>query len=141
MGWREAITGLWWRWFPVPSLGERGETAAARFLRRKGYKIVGRQQENRLGEIDIVAVDGRTVVFVEVKTRASADEAPEAAVGDQKQRRLTRLALSYLRSHGLLEYKARFDVVAVTWPEGQRRPTIEHFKDAFPAPGDGSMFG
>ena len=141
MGWREAMTGFWRRWFPTPPLGQRGETAAARFLQRQGYKIVARQQENRLGEIDIVAVDGRTVVFVEVKTRASAGESPEEAVGDQKQRRLTRLALSYLRSHGLLEYAARFDVVAVTWPEGRRRPTIEHFKDAFSSPGSGSMFG
>lgn len=123
----------WRRWRQPPSLGDRGEAAAARFLRRRGYKIVARG-DRFAGELDIVAVDGRTVVFVEVKTRDShVAGVPAAAVDDEKQRRVSRSALAYLRRHDLLECSTRFDVVAITWPAGQRRPEIEHFVAAFPA--------
>ena len=130
------------RMFPSRSLGERGEAAAARWLRRKGYKIISRQDRDMSrGEIDLVAVDGQTVVFVEVKTRRSLKTGhPAESVHDQKQRRLTRLALSYLKRHELLEYPARFDVVAVTWPATARQPTIEHIPNAFDAVGQGQMF-
>lgn len=126
---------------PQRSLGERGEREAARFLKRRGYKIVGRGQRDRLGEVDLIAVDKRTIVFVEVKTRRSADKGhPAEAVHDEKQRRLTRLALSYLKRHHLLEYSSRFDVVAVTWPDDNQKPAIEHFQNAFEAVGRGQMF-
>jgi putative endonuclease len=129
------------RWLGTQSLGERGEDFAARYLKRLGYHIVGRQVDLRVGELDIIAVDGRTVVFVEVKTRTSdAAGAPAEAVDDLRQERMTRAALAYLKSHGLLEHAARFDVVALTWPEGAREPTLEHFKDAFPATGRGQFF-
>ena len=124
------------RLLPRKSLGQRGEAAAARHLRRQGCKIVARGSRLRPGELDLVAVEGRTVVFVEVKTRQSGDAGhPSEAVDAAKQRRLTRLAATFLKRHGLLEYPARFDVIAVTWPEGRRRPTIEHFKNAFEAVG------
>ena len=88
-----------------------------------------------------VAVDGRTVVFVEVKTRHSTDAGhPADAVDADKQRRLTRLALAYLKRHDLLEHSARFDVLAVTWPDSRRKPTIDHYKNAFEAVGRGQMF-
>jgi putative endonuclease len=138
---REHIARWWRQTFPLKSLGQRGEDAAARFLRRRGYKIVARQERYKLSELDIVAVDGRTVVFVEVKTRESLDGGgPEEAVTPEKQKRMTRAALGFLRRHGLLEHAARFDVVAVTWPPGQRRPRIEHFVNAFEAVGRGQMF-
>ncbi len=125
-------------WRRYRSLGER---AAARYLRRLGYKIVGRHQRDHFGELDLVAVDNRTIVFVEVKTRTSHDAGhPAEAVGPEKQQRLTRLALAYLKRHDLLENPARFDVLAITWPEKSRRPTIEHFKNAFEAVGRGQMF-
>jgi len=128
--------------FPPRTLGQRGEDAAARHLRRRGYRIVERSARGPLGEIDLVALDGRTVVFVEVKTRRSdAAGAPSDSVTPDKQRRLTRLALGYLKQHGLLDAASRFDVVSITWPEGQRRPTIEHFVSAFDAAGGGGMFG
>lgn len=128
-------------WFPRRTLGQRGEAAAARFLRRLGYVIVARSQRDVLGEIDLVAVDGRTIVFVEVKTRRSTDAGhPAEAVDAQKQRRLTRLATGFLKRHQLLEHRARFDVVAVLWPAGRRRPRIEHFPAAFEAAGSGQMF-
>jgi putative endonuclease len=134
--WLTQATGF----FRRRSLGDRGERLAARHLRRRGYKIVSRSQRGELGEIDLIAVDGRTVVFVEVKTRAG-DEAghPAEAVDNTKQRRLTRLAAAYLKHHGLLDYPARFDVVAITWPAGGT-PRIEHFENAFAAVGLPGMF-
>jgi putative endonuclease len=114
------------------SLGQQGERAAARHLRRLGYAIVARDDRSPSGEIDLVAVEGRTIVFVEVKTRRSAEAGhPSEAVDLTKQRRLTRAAQAFLKRHHLLDYPARFDVVTVTWPENARRPTIEHFKNAF----------
>ncbi len=132
----------WWRLLFSPKpLGQRGEDAAARFLKRLGYTIVARGQRDKLGELDIIAVDGRTIVFVEVKTRASAEGGePHEAVTPIKQQRMTRVALGYLRRHRLLEYAARFDVIAVTWPPGEQRPTIEHFQNAFEPAGRGQMF-
>ncbi|HEV3344223.1 MAG TPA: YraN family protein [Pirellulales bacterium] len=142
-GWSvaERLRQKWKFWFPPPTLGQRGEALAARWLARHGYKIVARGSRGALGEIDLVAVDGRTVVFVEVKTRRSQDAGhPADAVDHDKQRRLTRLAIGYLRRHGLLEYPVRFDVVAITWPEGRGKPTVEHFKNAFNAVGCEGMF-
>lgn len=144
---RELVT----RWFAPrslghPSLGKRGEDFAARYLKRLGYHVVGRQVDLHVGELDIVAVDTktddrRTIVFVEVKTRTStAAGSPAEAVDDLRQERMTRAALAYLKSHGLLEYSARFDVIALTWPDGAREPTLEHIRDAFPAAGRGQFF-
>ena len=128
-------------WRRYRSLGQRGERAAGRWLRRRGYKIVARGERGRLGELDLVAVDGRTVVFIEVKTRTSHVAGhPAEAVGPQKQNRLTRLALAYLKRHELLECSSRFDVLAITWPKDARKPKIEHIKNAFEAVGRGQMF-
>jgi putative endonuclease len=127
--WREKL-------FPQRPLGKRGEQAAETFLKGQGYRILARGETSRIGELDLVALDGRTVVFVEVKTRQSQEAGgPEQAVDEAKQRRLTRLAVTFLKRHGLLEHAARFDVIAVTWPEDRRRPRIEHFKNAFEAAG------
>ena len=121
--------------------GDRGEREAARYLRRKGYKILARQYRNRLGELDLIALDGTWIVFVEVKTRSSVSAGhPVEAVTPAKQAQLTRLALVYLKEHGLLEHRARFDVVAVTWPKDARQPEIVHYCHAFPAAGEGQMF-
>jgi putative endonuclease len=134
--------GHWYRrFFPAKTLGQRGEEAAARFLRRLGYKILARGRRLRPGELDLVALDGRTIVFVEVKTRTSQDAGhPSEAVDPEKQRRLTRLAVTFLKRHGLLNYPARFDVVAVTWPSSGGKPAIEHFKNAFDAVGQWEFY-
>ena len=103
-------------------LGERGERAAARYLRRKGWTVIGHQVRDRSGEIDLVAVEGRTVVFVEVKTRQSGPAADAlSAVNADKQARISRAALRFLRRHQLLECQARFDIIAVIWPADRRR--------------------
>ena len=135
------LTGWLRRLFPEKPLGRRGEAAAERFLKRRGYKVLARGNRLRPGELDLVMLDGRTIVFVEVKTRQSQEAGhPAEAVDEKKQRRLTRLAVTFLKRHKLLEYPGRFDVVAITWPEGRGRPQIEHFRDAFPAVGRGELY-
>src|SRR5262249_17688486 len=108
----------------------------ARFLRRLGYRVVARNYSCPLGELDLVALDGRCVVFVEVRSTESADPTrPAASVDAAKQRRLTDLALHFLHNHCLLNSAARFDVLAVSWPAGRREPVIEHYPHAFEAVG------
>lgn len=127
--------------FPKISLGQRGEDAAARYLKRQGYRILARGLDSRLGELDIIAVDGRTIVFVEVKTRRSTDAGhPAEAIDPRKEQRMTQAALAYLKSQRLLNYAARFDVVAITWPDKARRPIIEHYKNAFSPVGAGQFY-
>jgi putative endonuclease len=121
-------------------LGDRGERAAARFLKQRGYRLLARQSRNRIGEIDLIALDGETIVFVEVKTRTShAAGHPVEAVTFQKQKQLTRSALAWLKRRGLLEHRCRFDVVAITWTPGEP-PVIEHFVHAFEAVGTGQFY-
>ena len=123
-----------YRWRQPLSLGEKGEEAAVKFLKRKRYVIIATGENLHLGEIDIVAVDHRTVVFVEVKTRRSEERGhPADAVDEQKQRQISRLAEIYLKRHDLYDYPSRFDVIAVLWPEKQRKPVIEHYESAFEA--------
>lgn len=127
--------------FRSRTLGERGEQRAARHLRRLGYKIVATRRRLRYGEIDIVAVDGRTVVFVEVKTRrADAGIRPIDSVGHVRRQRMTRAGVAFLKSHGLLDYPARFDIIEVVWPIDALRPTIRHHQSAFAAEGHGQFF-
>ncbi len=131
--WWAAVVA-WLRRRSLKPLGARGEEVAARYLKRLGYRIVARGSRSGSGEIDLVAVDGRTVVFIEVKTRESAETGhPAEAVDAVKQRRLSQAAMAFLQHHGLMECPARFDVVAVTWPSDQRQPRIEHFRNAFDA--------
>ena len=130
------ISNWFRRLFSREPLGRRGERAAERYLKRRGYKIIGRGSRSKWGELDLIAVDGKTVVFVEVKTRNDSTAGhPADSVDAAKQRKLTRLAVAFLKRHKLLEYPARFDVVAITWPSGARRPTIEHICNAFDAVG------
>ncbi len=127
---------FWRRWF-----GNRSERAAVRFLKRAGYRIVVRNYTCPGGELDIVALDGRTVVFVEVRSTEGADtERPAASVDAEKQRRLTDLALEFLRRFQLLGHAARFDVLALSWPANRRQPTIVHYPNAFEALGRFQMY-
>lgn len=113
-------------------MGDRGENLAARHLRNAGLRIITRNFRCETGEIDIVARDGQTLVFVEVKTRAYDDPTPEDQVDASKQHQLTRVAKIYLSRYGIPQPPARFDVVAVIWPEG-REPIIRHIPHAFQA--------
>ena len=118
------------------SLGERGEDQAARFLKRRGMRQVVRNWRTPLGELDLVMLDGAVLVFVEVKTRASDTIAPpHAAVTAAKRRKLIRLARQFVQTTAQDDRPCRFDVVSVVWPPDQKRPTIEHIANAFPAVG------
>jgi putative endonuclease len=119
-------------------LGERGERAAARYLRARGMRILRRGYETSAGEIDLIARDGDTVVFVEVKARRRG--VPAEAVTPEKQRRITLTALHFLKREALLEERSRFDVVAIVWADDRQPPQIEHFPNAFEAVGTGQMF-
>ncbi|MEO2045071.1 MAG: YraN family protein [Pirellulales bacterium] len=123
------------------ALGLRGEQAAARYLRKKKYRIIEQRLRSPLGEIDIIAVDGRTMVFVEVKTRRSSTFGrPSQSLRTTQQARLSRSASAYLKSHGLLQNASRFDVVEILWPREQRLPNIRHIPNAFPAVGQGQFY-
>jgi len=113
-------------------VGQRGEAEAARFLRQRGFVILDQNVRSRLGEIDLVARDRGTVVFVEVKARqAGRGDPPEASVTPRKQARLARLALGYLTAKGLGEVRCRFDVVAVALDAEARVAAIRHIPGAF----------
>jgi len=136
------------RWFSTNdrfSLGPAGEKAAANYLKKLGYRILARGHRQRLGEIDLIALDGKWIVFVEVKTWSSSQGGdPSQAVDARKQEKLTRAALIYLKRHGLLEQPARFDVVSIVWPSSPNDvksvQTVRHFKNAFDAVGNGQMY-
>lgn len=129
------------RFLPARSLGQRGELAAERFLLRDGVAIVERGYQDKFGEIDLIAVDEQTIVFVEVKTRSS-DKAglPAEAVDETKQRHLTKTALGYMKWHRLTECRARFDVIAITWPAHLSQPEILHYENAFEPVGQYQLF-
>jgi len=117
---------------PVQALGRTGEDIACRYLSGKGYKIVARRFRMFRGELDIVARDGRTLVFVEVKARSDASHGrPEEAVTPGKQRQLRRIAQAFLVAHPHPGVACRFDVVAILLRGGPDGPRIEHFVDAF----------
>lgn len=112
-------------------LGKAGEDLAADYLRRNGFTILERNYRSRSGEIDIIARQGNTLVFIEVKTRKSAAfGAPAAAVTSRKQAQISRVAQEYLAQQKLFDKPARFDVVAVLAPDGNQ-PQIELITDAF----------
>ncbi|GIW96815.1 MAG: UPF0102 protein [Pirellulaceae bacterium] len=134
--WRYRITAD-----PETNLGLAGEQAAIRYLARQGYRIVVHSHRQKRSEIDIIALDGNQLVFIEVKTwRSDRVADPSAAVDRQKQARLTRAALAYMKRHHLLHHRARFDVISVVWPLGGREPRIRHYSHAFEAVGNGQFF-
>ena len=107
-------------------LGRAGEVKAAEFLKDKGYKIIKTNYKTHFGEIDLIAKDGETLVFIEVKTRSSdAFGAPSEAVNLKKQEKYFRVATEFLQRQGCLDADSRFDVVEIE--NGQ----INHLINAF----------
>jgi putative endonuclease len=110
-------------------LGKLGEELAVRELQRRGYAILDRRYRTRAGELDIVAREGETVVFVEVKARANDRcGAPAEAVTRGKRRRLALMAADYLARRRLVKAPCRFDVVAV---EAGERRVVTLYRSAF----------
>ncbi len=112
-------------------IGDRGEELAARLLKKKGYKILARNfSVHRVGELDIVAMDGEYLCFVEVRTRSREDYgSPAETVSAAKRARLVRAAEAYILQNGLENAPARFDVAEVY--AGAEPPRVEIIKDAF----------
>jgi putative endonuclease len=118
--------------FARQQLGILGEELAARELARRGYAILARRYRTKCGEIDIVASDRGTLVFVEVKARDTAEFGTAAeAVTPWKRRRLARMARDYLTRENVDECPCRFDVVAIMFD--RIPPVIELFQAAFDA--------
>ena len=112
------------------SLGKAGEELAERYLKRQGYAIVERNYRCPLGEIDLIAIDKRAVVFVEVKTRrVDTSGAPVESVNAAKQRRLKRAALHYLNRYRLHDRDVQFDVVGISLRSDP--PAVRHVRHAF----------
>jgi len=112
------------------NLGRLGEEKSIRYLQDKGYKILERNYKTKLGELDIIARDSETICFIEVKTRSFQDKGdPLESITSDKQHRLSKLALSYLKINNLLNRKARFDVVSVY--QDCQQTNIRLIKNAF----------
>ncbi len=111
--------------------GAEGEKMAAEFLLRQGYRILERNFRTVLGEIDLIAKDGKVLVFVEVKARSGIRfGVPQMAVDLRKQAKMSRVALVYLSQKKLEACECRFDVIGIT-KGSNGGAEIEHFKDAF----------
>ncbi len=112
-------------------VGNKGEELATAFLERSGLKIIERNFRCKSGEIDIVARDGNTLVFIEVKSRKTLSYGvPQLAVTPFKQRQISKAALTWLGRNRLHDTPARFDVIAILL-EGSYQHRIEHIKNAF----------
>ena len=115
---------------PRQRTGRLGEDAAARYLMRAGYQVVERNYRCRAGEIDLVARDGETLVFIEVRARTStAFGTPEESVTARKQQKMIACALTYLSERGRPDQDWRIDVVAVTLDRG-RVSRLDHYQHA-----------
>lgn len=113
-------------------LGKKGEEKAVSYLKNNGYNIIERNFRNKLGEIDVIARHKDYICFVEVRSRQGALSHGDAleSVGTLKQRRLSKLAVSFLKARDLWGQKARFDVVSVSLSDPG--DSVVLIKDAFP---------
>jgi putative endonuclease len=126
---------MFWKKTATPSTrttGQWGESQALQYLADRGYTIVTTNYRKRYGEIDIIARDGSTLVFVEVKCRSHhAFGSGLEAVDMRKQQRICRVAAEYLQTHQHGEIGVRFDVIAVHRRPGHQAAVIEHVENAF----------
>lgn len=113
-------------------LGQKGEEAAAFYLKKQGFSILCRNYTCALGEIDLIAMDKGYLVFVEVRSRSSASFGlPQESVSRRKQHKLRQLAWSYLKAEGKTGSSCRFDVIAVMFGEEGEVSSLEHITNAF----------
>jgi putative endonuclease len=118
-------------WDPDLASGKRGEDIAHRFLQRAGMTVVARNHRTRSGsgEVDLIAWEGETLVFIEVKSRATeAFGPPDRAIDDEKRRKLIRAGLDYAQRADIPLTKVRFDVVNVVF---STPPALTHYRDVF----------
>ena len=111
-------------------LGRGGEQIAEQFLAKKGYRLVERNYRCPLGELDLIVLDRRVIVFVEVKTRADDSFGPPLeSVHPRKQQKMIGAAQYFLSQHKLQDREARFDVVGISFAGDN--PVVEHIENAF----------
>lgn len=131
----------WWkRWF-----GQRSERVAARYLRGLGYRLLAANVADRDGELDLLALDGETLVIVEVRSTSSdrpdALEQTAASVNYRKQRKITEATSRFLAQRRLLgKLAVRYDILVLAWPEHAREPSIRHIPHAFESTGRFQFF-
>lgn len=131
----------WWkRWF-----GRRSERAAAKYLRGLRYRLLAANVSDRDGELDLLALDGETLVIVEVRSTSSdrpdAIEQTAASVDLRKQRKITEATSRFLARRRLLgKIAVRYDVLVIAWPEAAREPTVRHIRHAFESTGRFQFF-
>ncbi len=113
-------------------IGFEGEKLAAKYLKRKGYKIVQTNYRCKLGEIDIVAEQNKIIVFVEVRTKHSEKLGlPQYSINTAKRGQISRAALCYIKEKKIVDQTCRFDVIAITFPSDSKEPKFEHIENAF----------
>ena len=123
------------------SIGNAGEEAAARYLRRRFYKILDLQYKSRFGEIDIIAKKKDIIAFIEVRTRSKNYRvSPADSVGKAKQNRIIKTALCYITANRI-KLQPRFDIIeVVVYPADRRKMSINHIENAFTQGGDYAVF-
>ncbi len=113
--------------------GQQGEREAEQFLAAQRYTIIARNYRCPFGEVDLIALDRQTIVFVEVRTHTGeAFGDPLASVTARKQRQIARTALHYLSRNRLSDREARFDVIGIRWEK--EKPHLTHIRGAFDLP-------
>ena len=113
-------------------IAEIGESLAVAHLKARGCKILAQNYRAGRGEIDLIVKDGQFIVFVEVKTRRSLRfGVPQAAVTKQKQRQISKIALTYLQSKNLWDAPCRFDVIGIHLSYQSELLHLEHIESAF----------
>ncbi|NIO10039.1 MAG: YraN family protein [Deltaproteobacteria bacterium] len=111
-------------------LGKEGEEIAERYLKNKGFKLLERNYRCPVGELDVIALDRKVLVFVEVRTRTSdGSGSPLESVDRRKQRQIIKTASYFLSQKRLHDHDARFDVVGISMGDGE--PVVEHIRNAF----------
>jgi len=111
-------------------IGQKGENLAFAYLQNLGYKVLERNYRCKLGEVDIIALDNDTLVFIEVRTRSSLDFGlPQESINRRKRHQISKVALEYMTRKKLKNTPARFDVVAISLEPGKEK--IDLIKDAF----------
>jgi putative endonuclease len=111
-------------------IGQKGENLAVDYLQNAGYMVLERNYRCKLGEIDIIARDNDTLVFIEVRTRSSlAFGLPQESINRRKRHQISKVALEYMIRRKLKNIPARFDVVAISLAPGKEK--VDHIKDAF----------
>ncbi|MFW6134934.1 MAG: YraN family protein [Elusimicrobiota bacterium] len=113
------------------TLGRKGEDIAVKYLKKKKYKILTQGFRFLRGEIDIIAYDRDTLVFIEVKTRRNKEYGlPEESVTPKKQNQIKKIALGFLMKYNLENTDCRFDVISLLLDK-EKKPSLRHIKDAF----------